>query len=195
MASPPIEAVEGWASGRRLLIFGVMGSSISPRAARGWARLGWVALLGCTALLATGCESLDFLRSSEPPATPPAAEPPPAPPPAEPSRARLAPAPPPRPAPLPLPELKLVGLSQPETETLLGPPTAASDRPPAKVWQYQTADCTLDVYFYLDVGRNAFYALHYDSPTLNSSGAPATASVPDAADRCLRRVYNAHRQP
>ncbi len=89
----------------------------------------------------------------------------------------------------------MVGLSQPETESLLGPPTTSSDRPPAKVWEYRTNDCALEVYFYLDVGRNAFYALHYDSPTLNSSGVPATASVPDAADRCLRRVYNAHRQP
>jgi hypothetical protein len=188
-------AAKGWASPKPLLIFGRMAASISSRAQRPLRRLG-AAALGCAlALVVSGCESLDFLRSSEPEAPPQAAPRAPAPQPAEPPRVRLAPPAAPRPAPQPLPDVKLVGLSQPETETLLGPPTAASDRPPAKVWEYRAGDCTLDVYFYLDVGRNAFYALHYDSPTLNSSGAPATASVPDAADRCLRRVYNAHRQP
>jgi len=148
-------------------------------------------------LTVAGCENLDslFTSQSATPATPPAAEQPVA---IEPSpTAKAVPVPTPRPPPRePAPEIKLVGLSQSETETLLGPPSTSLDRPPAKVWQYRAGDCALDVYFYLDVGRNAFYALHYDSPGLTSSGtpAPATASVPDA-ERCLRRVYNAHRQP
>ncbi len=192
MASRSAEAGEGWASRRSLLIFAGMTGSNSWHRRHSRRRLGAVASATVMLLFLNGCESLDFLRSPEPP---PPAEPPPAAPPPAPERARLAPAPPPRPAPQPLPELKVVGLSQPETETLLGPPTTASDRPPAKVWEYRIPDCALDVYFYLDVGRNAFYALHYDSPTLNSSGASATVSVPDAADRCLRRIYNARRQP
>ncbi len=90
----------------------------------------------------------------------------------------------------------MVGLSQTETEGLLGPPTSAIDRPPAKVWQYRTRDCSVDIYFYLDVGRNDFYALHYDTPapTSSTASASATAVAPDAADRCLRRVYNARHQ-
>ena len=142
-----------------------------------------------------GCENLDFLRSPQPAAPPAPAAQAPAP---EPSRtARAVPVPVPRPAlPSPPPEIKLVGLSQEETETLLGPPSTLLDRPPAKVWQYRAGDCAVDVYFYLDVGRNAFYALHYDTPGPTSSGATTTtASASDAADRCLRRVYNAHRQP
>jgi len=145
-------------------------------------------------LTVAGCENLDALFA--PPAPPPPAQPAEPAPAAEPSRtAKAVPVPTPRPPREPEPAIKLVGLSQTETETLLGPPTTLLDRPPAKVWQYRSGDCALDVYFYLDVGRNAFYALHYDSPGLTSSGTPATASVPDAAERCLRRVYNAHRQP
>ena len=103
--------------------------------------------------------------------------------------------PPPPPAPAPLHEIKVVGLSQDDVEGVLGAPSATLDRPPAKVWEYRSGNCTVDIYFYLDVGRNAFYALHYDSPAPNSSGTPAppTVRTHDAADRCLQRVYNAHR--
>lgn len=91
----------------------------------------------------------------------------------------------------------MVGLSEEEVSELLGDPTARADRPPAKVWQYRADNCAVDIYFYLDVGRNAFYALHYDSPAPTSTGAPTTAAVSahDAADRCLYRLYNAHREP
>jgi hypothetical protein len=144
--------------------------------------------------MVAGCENMDFFNSEAPTAPAPVAAPG-APPPAEPGAGRAARAvPPPTPRPAPLPEVKVVGLSQAETETLLGTPAVQSERPPAKVWQYRTGDCAVDIYFYLDVGRNAFYALHYDSPALTSSGAQITASATDAADRCLRRVYNAHRE-
>ena len=140
------------------------------------------------AALVAGCEGL-FEPSQ------PAAPPPPAPPPEAPPRAAHAVPLPPPPAPPPLTEIKLVGLSQDEVQALLGPPSTAAERPPAKVWQYRAGNCAVDVYFYLDVGRNAFYALHYDSPAPTSAGtpAPATVSAHDAADRCLTRVYNAHR--
>jgi hypothetical protein len=89
-------------------------------------------------------------------------------------------------------EVTVVGLSQAEAEAVLGPPAREMDQPPAKVWQYRSGDCGLNVYFYLDVARNAFYALHYDA------GAPPTSPIPaaagDAADRCLRRIYNDRRQ-
>jgi hypothetical protein len=136
-----------------------------------------------------GCEGLGLG-----PATPAASPAPPGPPPEAPRTAHVVPPPPP-PAPSPLTEIKLVGLSEDEVQALLGPPAVAADRPPAKVWQYRAGSCSVDVYFYLDVGRNAFYALHYDSPAPTSSGtpAPATVSAHDAADRCLTRVYNAHR--
>jgi hypothetical protein len=55
--------------------------------------------------------------------------------------------------------VKLIGLTQRETVTLLGTPSAQWDRPPAKVWHYQGPGCAVDVFFYLDVSRNEFSAL------------------------------------
>jgi hypothetical protein len=163
-----------------------------------------ILMLALTMALA-GCGVLERLQS-------PAAAPPPPPPPARPNAAMsntsappdvatsrtasLPPATRSNTAPATAADLKVVGLTQSETEALLGPPTSTLDRPPAKVWQYRTRDCGVDVYFYLDVGRNDFYALHYDTPIPTSSGAPvgANVNVTDVADRCLRRVYNARRQ-
>jgi hypothetical protein len=84
----------------------------------------------------------------------------PAPPPvaAPPQVAAISPAPPTQPAPR-----ELAGLSMSETETELGRPSAEADRAPAKVWQYRAGDCAVDVYFYLDMARNGFYALHHEA--------------------------------
>lgn len=64
--------------------------------------------------------------------------------------------------PLPPPRA-LAGLSMSETESELGRPAAESDRAPAKVWQYRAGECSVDVYFYLDMARNGFYALHHEA--------------------------------
>lgn len=69
----------------------------------------------------------------------------------------------PAPPPPPPPPRALAGLSMPETETELGRPAAESDRAPAKVWQYRAGECAVDVYFYLDMARNGFYALHHEA--------------------------------
>jgi hypothetical protein len=152
----------------------------------------------------TACGILNLDQNQAPTPRPPTPRPdaPAAPAAAETPRApRTATATPPRPATLPsgqqtTPDVKVVGLNQAETEALLGQPTSSIDRPPAKVWQYRTRECAVDIYFYLDVGRNDFYALHYDTPapTSSTASASATAVAPDAADRCLRRLYNARRQ-
>lgn len=139
-----------------------------------------------------GCQT----EPPPPPAPAPTAAPAPAPAPPPKATRVVPPPPPPAPTPAPPPDLKVVGLSQDEIQSLLGQPSTTADRPPAKVWQYRSGDCVVDIYFYLDVGRNAFYALHYDSPAPTSSGTTATAvNAQDAADRCLYRVYNAHREP
>ncbi len=97
---------------------------------------------------------------------------PPAPPPVQ--AALLAPPPPPPVA------LRLNGLSMAQTESELGRPAAEADRAPAKVWQYRAGDCAVDVYFYLDMARNGFYALHHD------------AKRGDTADEnCIRVVQEA----
>ena len=87
-------------------------------------------------------------------------------------------------------EIKLVGLSRPETAALLGQPTGESERSPAKVWQYLTGDCAVDVYFYLDVTRNDFFALHYETrASVASAGAGSLNGA--AANGCLRRLHDA----
>lgn len=141
-----------------------------------------------------GCENLGVV-APEPP--PPAPTPAPTPLTPAPPKATRAVPPPPPPAPVPAPDLKVVGLSQEEIQSLLGQPSAMAERPPAKVWQYRAESCVVDIYFYLDVGRNAFYALHYDTPVPTSSDTAGvtTPGAQDAADRCLHRVYNARREP
>lgn len=142
---------------------------------------------------------MDSLFTPAPEATsapPPAAEtaPPPAARPAS-ALARTARLPlPPTPAPgregeLRDVEIKVVGLSRPETQALLGPPSGEAERSPAKVWQYLTGDCAVDVYFYLDVARNDFYALHYETraPIASAGTAPLNGA---AADGCLRRLHD-----
>lgn len=92
-------------------------------------------------------------------------------------------------APLPQPGIKLVGLSQPETADVLGQPEQESDAAPAKVWRYRSRECVLDVYFYLDVQRNGFYALHYTAYGASGAQLAAAAASPEA-ERCVRQVHD-----
>jgi hypothetical protein len=137
------------------------------------------------------------------PALPPAPAPRPRPParvarlptPAEKPPASPAAAPPaPEPQPhhpvevAPLPEIKLVGMSRGETSMLLGAPAEERDAAPAKIWKFAAGECAVDVYFYLDVKRNDFYALHYNVQDRN------VATTGEAADRCLQRIYSENRK-
>jgi hypothetical protein len=89
--------------------------------------------------------------------------------------------PPPPPSSHPLPERKpgtangeaetttaefdpkaLVGLGFRETEALLGTPTRQEERPPAKIWTYESGDCVLSIFFYADINTREFRALTYD---------------------------------
>jgi hypothetical protein len=88
----------------------------------------------------------------------------------------------------PLPEIKLVGMSRGEAATLLGAPTEERDVAPAKIWKFATGECVVDVYFYLDVARNDFYALHYNVQDRNG------ATTGEAAERCLQRIYSENRK-
>lgn len=162
-------------------------------ALRHLAGLGMILALG-------GCSLLDMAgaRSSESPDSAPAPAPVAAPPPPRPAvvlaprSARALPLPP-SPAPGRGPEIRLVGLSRGETQALLGTPAVESERSPAKVWQYHQGDCSVDVYFYLDVARNEFYALHYETraPVANAGGTSTSAG--SSAEWCLERVHDAHR--
>jgi hypothetical protein len=56
----------------------------------------------------------------------------------------------------------LVGLGFRETEALLGTPTRQEERPPAKIWTYESGDCVLSIFFYADINTREFRALTYD---------------------------------
>jgi hypothetical protein len=57
----------------------------------------------------------------------------------------------------------LIGKNQAEAQDVLGPPNTVRNAPPATIWQYDTDGCTLDVFFYMDLGSNSLRALAYDA--------------------------------
>jgi hypothetical protein len=169
------------------------------------ASLGALLWLGACALIDEALnppEPQPVAVDSEPapavePPLPPAPKPRPArvarlPSPAEKTQPAPAAAQPAQPEPEPeiaaLPDIKLVGMSRSETATLLGSPSEERDAAPAKIWKFSAGDCAVDVYFYLDVKRNDFYALHYNVQDRNG------ATTGDAADRCLQRIYSENRK-
>lgn len=128
-------------------------------------RLALIAILATLTL--SGCASLE---KAAPPWMKPAEAPPadeiqpaaPTPP------ARPKPAPPAKPAARPAPEasaapvpVKLLGLSEAETRSLLGQPAEESAKPPGKVWIYRAGDCRLTVHLFPDMEKGGFYALDY----------------------------------
>ena len=54
---------------------------------------------------------------------------------------------------------QVVGMTEAEATSLIGPPHRSAVEPPARVWVYDSEGCTLRVFFYLDLGREAFRAL------------------------------------
>lgn len=112
---------------------------------------------------------------------PPLAKPPPSP-----TETMLAPpsaSPPGQTAAIGTPPASLIGLTMQDLEARFGRPNEQFDRAPAKVWQYRSGECVLDVYFYLDVARNAFHSLHHDAKR---------DGVQD--EGCVRRIQDARRQ-
>lgn len=83
-----------------------------------------------------------------------------------------------------IPEIRLLGMSRSDAAALLGAPLEERDAAPAKIWRYAGAECAVELYFYLDVARNDFYALHYYVHDANG------AMAGEAADRCLQRIYS-----
>jgi len=48
---------------------------------------------------------------------------------------------------------ELIGLDQPAATRLFGTAAERSEEPPATIWRYKTANCELDLFFYLDLRR------------------------------------------
>ena len=56
----------------------------------------------------------------------------------------------------------LVGLTEQKAIQLLGPAKASESRAAAKIWHYQTANCELDLAFYMEMRTGLMRTLHYD---------------------------------
>src|SRR6266436_1061023 len=56
---------------------------------------------------------------------------------------------------------ELIGLDQPAATRLLGNAMERSEEPPATIWRYKTANCELDLFFYLDLRSGRMRTLHY----------------------------------
>lgn len=85
----------------------------------------------------------------------------------------------PPPAPLAGPEA-LMGIDERETMRLLGPPERIGEKPPAIVWTYSDASCTLDLFFYMNMSSQTMRSLTYEFRGIDAG---------DEAKRdCLRRV-------
>lgn len=75
----------------------------------------------------------------------------------------------------------LVGLDEVQTLHLLGSPVAREEAPPARVWRYAKGDCTLKVFFFMDMTASQdFRALSYDMKS--------SPNVPDADHRCFAQL-------
>jgi hypothetical protein len=69
----------------------------------------------------------------------------------------------------------LTGLTDTEVQMLLGPPLSVRRDDPAEAWQYATADCILDLFFYQETG--SWRVAHIEARTIAALDAPADACV------------------
>ena len=56
---------------------------------------------------------------------------------------------------------ELIGLDQPAATRLFGTAAERSEEAPATIWRYKTANCELDLFFYLDLRSGRMRTLHY----------------------------------
>ncbi|HJU20189.1 MAG TPA: hypothetical protein VJ770_27360 [Stellaceae bacterium] len=55
----------------------------------------------------------------------------------------------------------MIGLDQRKAARLFGKGAEKTAQPPAAVWRYKTANCELDLFFYLDLRSGQMRTLHY----------------------------------
>jgi len=55
----------------------------------------------------------------------------------------------------------LIGLTEAEAAKLIGPPARSRELPPARVWSYDAHGCAFQLFFYYDLGRQAYRSLLY----------------------------------
>lgn len=79
------------------------------------------------------------------------------------------------------PDLKdLNGLKPDDVLAMLGQPDLRRDEPPAEMWQYRTADCVLNLFFYDDTGGYRLSHVEAWQRSLSTSTMPAQCRDADA---------------
>jgi hypothetical protein len=58
--------------------------------------------------------------------------------------------------------VNLIGKSEDDLRTLLGPPNSVEERAPGKTWRYRDGQCTVDIQLYPDVQTKRFGTLAYE---------------------------------
>lgn len=81
----------------------------------------------------------------------------------------------------------LVGKNQSDVRDLLGPPTTTQNAAPATIWRYTAQNCSLDVFFYMDLGTNTLRALTYDSKLTE------TVTNDEVTSQCLGTIQSTNR--
>ena len=97
---------------------------------------------------------------------------------------QTAPPPPGPDAAAPLKVQDLIGLDQPAATRLFGNAVDRREEPPATIWRYKTANCELDLFFYLDLRSGRMRTLHY------TFGGDATDSA--GRQNCLKDLAARH---
>lgn len=132
-------------------------------------------------------QSVPPLQASLPPPALPS-EPPPRPtrkPPVPQPRSSSEPIWPPQPLPAVDPQ-QVIGLDESATAEWLGEPSARTEAPPATIWRYVSADCQVDLYFYLDLQNKVMRALHYE--------VRSNDGIEQRPERCFQQLVDEHRQ-
>jgi hypothetical protein len=82
----------------------------------------------------------------------------------------------------------LVFLDENQVRLLLGDPGAVWDVAPSRVWRYTAGLCSLDLFFYLDLGSSRFRILSYTVSTSKNS------NDEKARQRCVGHIQEKFRR-
>jgi len=87
------------------------------------------------------------------------------------------------PAPPPVKAEELIGMDFLDLRALLGEPNQQDVRAPAEIWTYSGESCSLQVFFYPQVGEDGYRALTYDMQDRGESASGGDKS--EREDACL----------
>jgi LysM repeat protein len=79
----------------------------------------------------------------------------------------------------------IVGYDETTVTELLGAPDSSEDDPPARVWQYASENCVLDVYFYMELSTRNYRVLSYELDSAHDT--------PDVEQQCITELVDAGR--